>query len=100
MAKFIYVLSFSPMTTNPNPVQLHTFITQNRDIESWYAPFPGTYLLKSDKALSDLLQPFQNIFHPTNFIITWPSPGFMNGAQPPEVWNWVNTLSIEKIASS
>jgi hypothetical protein len=91
MARFNYVLSFNSFSSSPTADQLQIFISQNRDIESWYLAFPGTYILKSDKVTTELWEQFQKIFSGTPFLLTYAH--LATGALPTEVWQWFNNLT-------
>lgn len=93
MAKYNYILTYDPASTSPTPMQLHVFISKNRDIESWYYPFAGTYIIKSDRALAELINEFSKFFGTSQFVLAWMPAQFVTGSLPPEVWNWVNNLS-------
>ena len=93
MAKFNYLLAFDPATTSPTAMQLHVFITKHRDIESWYYPFAGTYILKSDKALIELINEFVSFFGATPFVLSWAPHQYLTGSLPPQVWTWLNNQS-------
>jgi hypothetical protein len=90
VAKFNYVLAYDPATTSPTAMQLHVFITKHRDIESWYYPFAGTYILKSDRALVELINEFVTFFGTSPFLLSWVPHTYLSGSLPPQVWNWVN----------
>ena len=91
MASYTYLLSYNPYATAPSALQIQIFVSQNRDIESWFVPFPGTYMFKSQKPLSDLVTQFTSFFAPSLFLLTWAPPGGVTGAQSADVWNWVNS---------
>ena len=90
MANFNYILSYNPAQTNPSVEQLHLFISKNRDIESWYLAFLGTYIIKSDKYLDDLNSQFVKFFGGSSFILTWQPFGHATGLLPSEIWEWFN----------
>lgn len=93
MAKFIYQLSFNATQSNPNSNQVHVFITQNRDIESWYIPLPGVYLIKGDKTVFEMQNQFLMLFGETAFLITYLTPPLVGGILPSPIWTWLNDLS-------
>jgi hypothetical protein len=90
MARFLYQLTFPVASASPNPTQTHVFVSQNRDIETWYIPFPGTYIFRSDRLLAELQSPFSQFFGQTLFLLTYLSPSLMTGSLPLNVWEWVN----------
>ena len=100
MAKYNYALSYNPSGLHPNGSQLHIFISQNRDVETWYLPFLGTYILKSDKALTELMPQFSAFFSNAPYMLTWIPPGGTTGSLPPEVWTWINNQSPPAFAAS
>jgi hypothetical protein len=99
MAKFLYQLAFNPQIASPTETQTHTFITQHRDIESWYLAFPGNYLLKSDKLLVEIHGPFLTFFGQSQFTLTYLTQGLMGGVLPQSIWQWVNQLDPPLLTS-
>ena len=100
MAKFNYVLSYDPAVVSPNPAQLNVFISKHRDIEAWYYPFVGTYVLKSNLALLELISEFGTFFGSSPFFLTWAPNTYLTGNMPPQVWEWVNNLNNPLLPSS
>ena len=100
MANFNYILSYDPLTSAPTWEQLQVFITQNRDIESWYLAFAGTYILRSNKAFADFNPQFVQFFKPSPFMLTWICPGYTTGWLPPAVWEWMASEPNRALAGS
>lgn len=90
MAKYNYILSHNPLSDLANQAKLQVFISKNRDIETWYLSFPGTYIIKSDKALSELLEQFNPFFAGDSYLLTWLPRGHASGLMPPTVWQWLD----------
>lgn len=96
MAKFLYQLAFSSVSS-PTTAQVHIFLTQNRDVESWYAAFPGSYLFKSDRLLIELQRQFAQFFGQGHFIITYVSAGLIGGVLPEAIWQWTRQIDPPQI---
>lgn len=90
MAKYNYVLSYNPYMQSPNADQLQLLISKHREIGSWYLPFSGTYVLKSDLSLAELQSQFQPYFASSPFILTWVPSRYATGSLPPVIWEWFN----------
>ena len=88
-----YVLSYNPLMTTLQPAQLLAFIKEARRIQSWYSPFIGTYLLKSEDSISAMNQMFSGIFNGELHTIALVFPTHIGGSLPPAVWNWINGVS-------
>lgn len=97
MARFLYQLAFSTFAT-PKPMQVHVFITQNRDVESWYAAFPGSYLFKSDKLLVELQTQFTQFFGDAQFLVTYVPPNSIGGLLPESIWQWARDVTPPQIS--
>jgi hypothetical protein len=93
VAKFNYLLTYDPAIISPTPMQLNVFISKHRDIESWFYPFAGTYILKSDKALVELINEFVTFFGAAPFILSWAPSQYLTGSLPPQVWTWLNAVT-------
>ena len=88
MARFNYLLSYSPFALSPNSQQVQVLVSNTRNIESWYLAFPGTYLLKSDLSLVELNMQFSQFFGATPYVLSVAQ--VVTGALPPNVWQWFN----------
>ena len=97
MARFLYQLAFSTFST-PKPMQVHVFLTKNRDIDSWYAAFPGCYLFKSDELLIELQTQFTHFFGETQFLITYVPPNSIGGLLPESIWQWTRDVTPPQIS--
>jgi hypothetical protein len=98
MAKFAYQLTFSASNPSPTAIQAHLFIAQNRDIETWYLPFSGTYIFKSDKLLTELQVQFGQFFGQSLFILSYLSPNLVGGSLPQNIWQWLNQLDTQLLS--
>jgi hypothetical protein len=85
-----YLLSFSQSSLSPNPSQIQIFVSQNRDIESWYMPFMGTYILKSPRGLHQLNAQFAQLFGGNMYLLTYADSSFATGSLPEGIWKWFN----------
>lgn len=85
-----YLLSFSPSSFSPNSSQIQIFVSQNRDIESWYMPFMGTYIIKSPKSLDQLNAQFAQFFGGNMYLLLYTDSGLTTGSLPQGIWNWFN----------
>ena len=92
MAQFNYLLAFNPNSPEVSTQRLQIFISQNRDIESWYFPFSGAFILKSNLTLVDLNHQFMLFFGLNSYVLTYMVPSFVGGSLPPLVWEWVSKL--------
>ena len=92
MAKYAYQLTFPSMIVSPSFAQIQVFISQNRDIETWYLPFMGCYIFKSDKTLAELQPQFLQFFGQVSFVISYLSRNLVGGFLPESVWQWLNDL--------
>ena len=99
MAAFNYLLSYNPLSTEVNIQRLQIFISQNRDIESWYLPFSGTFVIKSNIALIDLNRQFMFFFGTNAYILTYMVPNYSGGSLQPEAWHWINALGNPALGS-
>ena len=89
MTTFNYILSYNPVLPSLTQSQVHVFIERNRDIQTWYLPFVGTYILKSNLTLAELTTPFGQFFGSNFYILTYVVPTLISGSLPPTVWNWL-----------
>jgi hypothetical protein len=92
MAKFLYQLTFPSTTISPSLAQIQIFISQNRDIDSWYLPFAGCYIFKSNKTLFELQPQFLQFFGQSLFVISYVTPSLVGGSLPQGAWQWMNDL--------
>lgn len=105
-----FLLSYDPMPTSVRANQLLAFIQENRRIVTYYAPFLGAYVLKSNSSVFDLQQSFMGILDRSLFIIVeipaggaggtlpvnmWP---FVNGTSPSPGSNWLETLNLPPLS--
>ncbi len=93
MPEFLYVLSFSPFSENPNSSQVDIFVRSHRDVSTWYYPFLGTYFFKSTKSLLELSPAFRQFFGSSQFALTYATPKLVGGMLPQNVWEWMNNIS-------
>lgn len=96
---FTYQLTFSSANTSPNNNQVHIFITQNRDVDTWYFPFLGSYIFKSRKTLAELQPQFFQFFGSTVYTLSFLTPTLIAGALPQSVWQWVNNTEASALPS-
>ena len=89
-----FTLSFSPYGPKVSHNQVVTFVSHNRDILSWYAPFSGTLIFKSYLPLAPLTSALRGIFDGEAFVLSQTFPNLTGGAQGSFVWNWINTGAI------
>ena len=92
MSNINYILSYNPHATSPQSQQTHIFISQNRDISTWYLPFPGTYLIKSPQPLSALNGQFLQHFGATPFVLSFAPSSYVTGSLPTSIWQWFNDV--------
>lgn len=92
-----YTLSYNPLENRFSQAQLATFVKESRKVFQWYSPFMGTYVLKSEEPLTSLTESFRGFFDGAPFLLTACYPTFTGGAQPPNVWEWLNTGFIPSI---
>ena len=100
MAKFNYLLSFDPTSNEVTLQRLQIFIAQNRDIESWYLPFSGTFIIKSNLALLDMNRQFLFFFGLSPYILTYMVPTYSGGSLNPQAWQWLNSLDQHALDSN
>lgn len=100
MTTYTYVLSYNPLATALTPSQVHAFIERNRDIKTWYLPFTGTYLLKSELPLVQLVDPFRRFFGDNAFVLTYGISNLIGGSLPPAIWDWINDKPTPALGSS
>ena len=86
MNSFNYILSFDPGAISPNGGQTHVFISQNRDITSWYYAF----IIKSPQTLQALNQQLMQHFASAPYILTYAQDSWVTGSLPPSIWQWFN----------
>ena len=99
MTSYVYLLSYNPMMPALSPAQIHAFIEQHRDIRTWYIPFSGTYVIKSELALVTLVEPFRRFFGPNLFILTYVNRSLIGGSLPNQVWDWINEVENNLLSS-
>lgn len=87
---FIYTLSYNPYGDKFNQSHLQLLIEKSREITSWYLPFVGTYVLKSEQGIETFTTSFRRFFGEEAFLITYGTPRLMSGAMPQTVWDWLN----------
>lgn len=89
-----FTLSYSPFGPKVSHNQVVTFVSHNRDILSWYAPFAGTIIFKSHLFLHPITSALRGIFDGEAFVVSQTFPNLTGGAQGDLVWNWMNTGAI------
>ena len=98
MSNFTYVLSYDATSSNFSLNRLRAFIESNRLVKSWYLPFQGTYVLKSDSLLMDFLPSFNQFFDGSTFLITYANGNIVTGSLPVNIWHWMNTGDVPQLA--
>lgn len=89
MADFNYILSFDPWCQNPKASQVTNFVQSHREVESWFIPFVGTIVFKSNRALVDIVPSFREHFAGASFVISLINPSFVGGSLPQSIWDWI-----------
>ncbi len=84
-----FVLSYNPFSSRFTEAQLDGFIQHNRNIDQWYHPVPGTFLIKSQLHITKLRRVFEPIFNNEPYMLTAGTAATMDGALPSAVWEWV-----------
>jgi hypothetical protein len=97
MTEFVYVLSYNPFSESLTEDQINIFIKSSRDINTWYYPFIGTYIFKSNKALVDLAPIFRQFFAPSPCILTYAGTHLIGGSLPQTVWDWINDVPLPRL---
>jgi hypothetical protein len=97
---FNFMLSYNPTATNFSAAQLHSFVVNNKHLASWYTPFAGTYLLKSDLPVPTIAEMFRPTFNGAEFIISFIQPTLSGGGLSPEGWNWLNGAPMPNVLQS
>lgn len=92
-----YTLSFNPFEIKFSYSQLAIFVKENRKVFQWYSPFVGTYIIKSTEPLTTLTESFRGFFDGAPFLLTYCYPSLTGGAQPSNVWDWLNTGNLPAI---
>lgn len=94
-----YILSFDPTNPSISASQLAVFIRLSREIEGWYSPFLGTYMLKSNENLLALLKSFGEIFGNASFILVAANSAQVTGSLPSSVWAWFSEGNAGTLAA-
>lgn len=87
----IFQFSYNPNVSNLDEETVTAFISENKNISEWSAPFPGCMILKSESRLRDLKDSVARLLRRNSFIISEVGIAGMAGQLPNEIWNWVNT---------
>jgi len=95
-----FVLSYDPLVATVTPGQLLQYVKDSRSISSWYSPFMGTYLLKSELSAWQLSEQFRGVFAGAAFMVAQVWPGATGGAFSNEVWQWLNGVVIPPLPKS
>ncbi|RYG98291.1 MAG: hypothetical protein EON58_07560 [Alphaproteobacteria bacterium] len=89
-----FVLSYHPFTVNPSAGQVLNHVKINRHIAQYYAPFPGTYLLKSASTAYELNDSLKGFFEVGSYLLIRFESYWASGQLPQDIWNWINSGSI------
>ena len=100
MHEYTYVLSFDPLNQNPNGSQVEIFVKYHRDVKGWYFPILGTYLIKSDKTLAEIVPGFRQFFGDSQFTLTYVVSNLIGGSLPESIWTWINSGTAAKLGDN
>lgn len=95
-----YLLSYDPAAISPQSQQTQIFISQNRDINTWYLAFLGTYLFRSPRGLAELNAQFAQHFGASPYVLTYAPSNFVTGFLPQGIWQWFNGVPNPFLPSS
>jgi hypothetical protein len=84
-----FQLSYDISGTNLSLGQLSGFMNDSRRVKSWYQPFIGTILIKSDDMAHELRESFHAIFGGTKFLVSPLDARSVSGTLDTSVWHWV-----------
>ncbi len=93
MNESVYILSYNPFGENPSETQVQAFLRAHRAINTWYYPFLGTFIFKSNLTLVDLAPNFRQFFGNSACILTYANPALIGGSLPQSIWDWINGSS-------
>jgi hypothetical protein len=85
-----YILTWDPSNQAISWNQLDAFIVANRYLLSWFKPYPGTYIVKSDTPMQQIVASLRTFFDGHNFFVGALVPQYTGGAFSAEIWNWIN----------
>jgi hypothetical protein len=85
-----FILSVDPSSISPNLAQVHAFIKTNRNVEQWFMPYQGLYILKSSMDIQPFILSFDEFLSGAFYVITPIKGAETGGRLPLEIWNWIN----------
>lgn len=86
-----FQLNYDIFGTNLTVTQIQGFMNESRRIVSWYQPFAGTFLIKSNESQALIRDGFSSIFGDAKFILSLVDVRNATGALDSTVWHWIYT---------
>ncbi|HEV7289911.1 hypothetical protein [Sphingomonas sp.] len=99
-----FALSWDISRAEASHDQIIGFISENRHVQQWLAPFPGFILIKTDSDILELSQSITRFLTRSYFFLAIVDPVTSAGALTPDMWNWFNRgilpdSEVERIAN-
>lgn len=85
-----FILSYNPFTLAPSPGQILNHVQVSRNVQQFYQPFAGTYIIKSDLTAFNLSESMKGLFENTPYLLVQFFPHLAGGTMPQDAWNWIN----------
>ena len=86
-----FILSYDPLAKNYTVNQLNAFVRSNALTYQYFSPTLGTYLIKSQATVHDMVDSYKGFFDGTNFFVAQVMPTLTGGALQQTMWNWLNS---------
>jgi hypothetical protein len=70
---------------------IHTYLRDNKHIESWWNHLPGVYIFNSKRQLGELQSDFFPFFAGNYYLVIRVIPQLAAGFLPKNAWDWLNS---------
>lgn len=85
----LFVFSFNPMDSSIHSNTIDGIVKNNRFVNEYHSPFPGTYFLKTNATLNEIVTSFSEMLGPRWFIVNPMDLSNVDGPLPKGVWTWL-----------
>lgn len=85
-----YLLSYNPVDFTINGNRLLAYVRDNRNVQQYFQPWMGTYIIKSHADLQVISAGFVDFFDESQFVIAQVFTSHLNGLLDQPMWGWIN----------